>query len=282
MGKQAFEGPRSQVFHLDPADIVIIGLDTDDGPEHPLWDSRIDLPVVEETVHNMMAHGVLEPITVRKNGDVAEVIYGRQRVKHAREANRRLKKLGRKAIRVECKVRRGDADGKLVALGFSENHHRRDDTPLNQAKQAKRLLDMGYVEEEILAELSVSRPTFRRWMKLLELTAPVQRMVDSGKLSSVAAAKLADLPREEQEEKAKELVEAGAGTAAGAAAHARAKKTGGPVVQAPPRRVLRKVVAANAEYEEPPLDPEFIKGVRWAMGDLDARSIAGLRGLIED
>lgn len=45
MGKQALDAPRKQYWLLNPENLVIIGLDTNDGPEHPLWDTRIKLPI---------------------------------------------------------------------------------------------------------------------------------------------------------------------------------------------------------------------------------------------
>jgi hypothetical protein len=41
MPKQALDGTRINAFGMEPKDLVIVGFDTDDGPEHPLWDERV-------------------------------------------------------------------------------------------------------------------------------------------------------------------------------------------------------------------------------------------------
>jgi ParB family chromosome partitioning protein len=95
---QAIAGRRLNAFAVDPDNLIIIGLDTDDGPEHPLYDERVKLPLDESTVLNIMAIGVKEPVLVRKTDGNPEVVDGRRRTMHAREANRRLRELGEKTL----------------------------------------------------------------------------------------------------------------------------------------------------------------------------------------
>lgn len=68
MGGQAYDGKRMQAFLVGADEVVVVGLDTDDGAEHPLYDERVKDPVDEATVQSVMALGVLQPITVRKSG----------------------------------------------------------------------------------------------------------------------------------------------------------------------------------------------------------------------
>lgn len=48
---------RGQYFFCDPHTVTIIGLDTKDGPEHPLWDERINRPLDKNLVYDIQAHG---------------------------------------------------------------------------------------------------------------------------------------------------------------------------------------------------------------------------------
>lgn len=115
MAKQAFEGTRGSFYKMSPEDITVIGLDTKDDESHPLYDGRIHMPLEEDTVLNMMEHGVLVPIRVTKDGKSAIVIDGRRRVLHAREANRRLKKKGQPTIFVPVLPPDNDDDGRHMS-----------------------------------------------------------------------------------------------------------------------------------------------------------------------
>lgn len=83
---------KGNTLDFDPDDLTLV---TD--RSRPLYDERVHLPVSESMVLNIMFQGVLQPIEVSKNpetGDI-EVVTGHQRVKAAREANRRLREQGR-------------------------------------------------------------------------------------------------------------------------------------------------------------------------------------------
>src|SRR5512143_1919662 len=92
---------KRDAYMFDPEDLVLV---TDE--KSPLYDERVHLPVNEALVMNMLfapdgvPQGVLEPITAVRNPETGkvEVVVGRQRVKAAREANKRLKKRGEEPI----------------------------------------------------------------------------------------------------------------------------------------------------------------------------------------
>ncbi|WYX51237.1 hypothetical protein WJ977_00655 [Achromobacter xylosoxidans] len=71
-------------------------------PAHSLYDERIQLPLDEAITLNIMALGVREPILVWKDPETGKVLVvdGRQRVRHAIEANRRLAERGEPPILV--------------------------------------------------------------------------------------------------------------------------------------------------------------------------------------
>lgn len=285
MAKQALKGSRLNTFAMDPEDLVIIGIDTDDGSEHPLYDDRIKLPLDEALVLNIMAHGVLETVSVRKNGDAPEVVYGRQRVRAAREANKRLKKQGSKPIKIPVSVRRGK-DTQMFGVMVSENEHRRDDGPLEKAEKLRRYLDMGGTEEEAAIDFGVTPTSIRNWLKLLDLEASVRKAVEKGIISASAAGKLAPLSREEQKAALAEVIEKSGGKATTKAAGGAVKKAKGEEAHtAPGKRLIRKVVAIHGELVadgEEGLPEDFIRGVRWAIGELSESSIKGLTAIVAE
>src|SRR3989337_1776752 len=104
MSKSAIDAPRANLFLVDPDDLVVIGLDTNAKSlnDHYLFDATVREPIDETLVASIMTHGIIQPITVQKDGDKILVVAGRRRVRHAREANVRLKKAGAPPVSVPC------------------------------------------------------------------------------------------------------------------------------------------------------------------------------------
>ncbi len=261
MAKTAFDASRSNLYNINPDDIIIIGLDTEDGPEHPLYDERVKLPLDEALVLNIMHLGkVIEPITVRKNGQNAEVVVGRQRVRCAREANKRLKKQGCEPVYVPSIFERGD-DGRMFGFMISENEIRRADSLLIKAQKLQRYLGLGHSVEDAAVTFGVTPAAIRNWQSLLDLSKDVQKMVERGEISASAASKLAALPRDEQKAEAEKLVGSGKATTAQAnrAAQQRQGKEGGTV------RVGSKQIKEVLSTVKT-LHPEARKAMRWVLG----------------
>lgn len=212
--KKAFgaEG-RGELLLFDPNKLVIV---TD--KKHPLYDERVELPIDEGMVRNIMVYGVVEPIVVRKNGEqddgtpIVEVVDGRQRVKNAREANRRLEEEGKEAIRVSAVQKRGDNAG-LFGVMISANEIRQDDTPMTRARKLGRYLAMGRTEEEAAITFGCSGTTIKNYLLLLDAGEVVQKALEKGQISMVAAKKLAVLPEAERETALAAVIEAGGGQA---------------------------------------------------------------------
>lgn len=194
--KTSIDAPRGTHFHLDPSELIIIGLDTKDGPEHPLYDSRNALPLEEDRIANFAFYGVLKPVLVKKDGDRLLVIDGRQRVRYARAANKELKKRGEELLRVPVIVKKGD-DAHLFGVSRAANLHAVDDL-ITTARNAQRFLDMGRDISEVATTFGVSASTVRNWIAMLDLAPAVQAQVVAGEIGTVAAVQLAQLPAAEQ------------------------------------------------------------------------------------
>jgi ParB family chromosome partitioning protein len=287
MAKQALEGVRGNLFNMEPESLTIIGLDTKDGPEHPLYDPRIKLPLKEEMVLNIMHLGVFEPVLVRKNGAQVEVVDGRRRVMHAREANARLKKAGSEGLLVPTVSKRGD-DGHVFSISVSANEQRLDDTPMAKADKLRRMLDLGKSEDDAAVAFGVSKVAIKQWLKLLDLSAYVKNKVDKAEISASAAAKFADLSHDEQKEAVDKLIKetSGAGgkaTAKKASTASKKAKGNENAYDLPGKRTIKKVIEnSKLEGNEKILSEDQIKVLRWVIGDLGPASIKGLTGLMED
>jgi ParB family chromosome partitioning protein len=200
---------KRDAYMFDPDDLVIV---TD--PKSPLYDERAELPLDEALVLNIMfapdgvPQGVLEPALVARNtetGDV-EVIDGRQRVKAAREANKRLKKQGLEPIRVPAMVQRANGH-RLMGMLISANEHRQNDTPLGKAKKAQRYIDLGRGEDEVATLLGISKASVKNLLSLLDAPAAVRNAVEAGKITASDGYRLSKLEPAEAKEKVAELME---------------------------------------------------------------------------
>jgi ParB family chromosome partitioning protein len=265
-----------------PDDLIIIGHDTRDGAEHPLYDPRMKLPPDDAMVLNIMELGVLEPILARKNGAQTEVIDGRRRVINAREANKRLRARGEEELLVETKYKRGD-DGLLFGMSVSSNEIRLDDTPMAKADKARRLIDMGKSEEYAAKIFGVSVTAIKQWLKLLDLSAYVRNKVDKAEISASAAAKFADLSHAEQKEAVDSLLKETNGKATTAKATTAGKKAKGSdnAYDVPGKKIIKRVIA-NAKAAEGVLTEDEVKILRWVIGDIGPASIRGLTSLMEE
>jgi ParB family chromosome partitioning protein len=200
---------KRDAYMFDPEDLVLV---TDE--KSPLYDERVHLPVNEALVLNMLhapdgvPQGVLEPITVVRNPENGkiEVAVGRQRVKAAREANKRLKKKGMELIRVPAMIRRVNPHGAMGIL-ISENEHRQDDTPIGRAKKAQRYLELGRDEAEIAVLFGISQASVKNMLSLLDAPAAVRNAVEAGKISTSDGYKLARLEPAEAKDRVAELIE---------------------------------------------------------------------------
>lgn len=195
---------KTNMFLVEPEELILV---TD--KEHVLYDERVNNEVIESLVLNIMAHGVLEPIIVRRAGDKLEVVDGRHRVKAAIEANNRFRADGRKTLRVPCVIKVGK-DGDMYGILISTNEHRKDDGPLERAIKVKKYLDMGYTKKEAAVNFGVTEKSINEWLGLFKLAPMLWKAIEDGRLSATAAVPLCSLSHEEQE---KAYNEAGQGVA---------------------------------------------------------------------
>lgn len=261
MGKARYDAKRSDAFRFDPADVVIVGIDTDDGEGHHLYDSRIGLDLDEAMIRNIMAHGVKVPIIVTKIDGQPHVVDGRQRVRHAREANRRLVAEGEPPIRVPAVDEKGNERvQQLLAIGLNEL--RRADDVLVKAQKARRLSDRGYDIDEIAVAFGITAQTARQWLDIDGLAEPVKAKIADGSVSATAARQVAGMAPERQAEVIERAVERGETTVGAVKAQARAAK-GENVKRAPSKRELRAMLESAGDTDEP-----VLLGIRLALGDV--------------
>jgi len=216
MAKTAIEGAeRGTTFRVDPEKLVIIGRDTNDGPEHPLYQKARALREPDENiVQGIMEMGVIVPITARKNkdkGDRIEVIDGRGRVIDAREANKRLIARGDrpKLVEVTLQNRKTSDIGAVVMVS---NMHRLDVDLWTVAEDCAQQQAAGHSLETIALWCKRSGPDGAQWVadtiKILDVIPEIRVEIQAGTIPRTAAVKLAKLTSEEQREALANMVAA--------------------------------------------------------------------------
>jgi ParB/RepB/Spo0J family partition protein len=221
-----------------------------------------------------MTNGVLEPILVRKGPlGKPEVINGRQRVRCAREANRRLVAMGSPKLRVPAVVRR-DEDSTVFGIAVSANELHQGDQVMAKAIKVQRYLNMGHTEDEAAIQFGVSTTSIDNWLKLLELAPAVKEAVAAGKIRASAAQQLHGLTFDAQKAALDKLLGSGEKPTQRNVKNERPEDRNVP----PPRRLLNRIVVAKVANQH--VDANVLLGIRYAMGLVKPDRVAGLSALI--
>jgi ParB family transcriptional regulator, chromosome partitioning protein len=161
-----------------------------------------DEDALAELVTSIKEVGLLQPVVVRQTGPTAyELIMGERRWRACREAG---------LDRIPAIVRATD-DEKLLLDALLENLHRAQLNPLEEAAAYDQLLqDFSCTHEQLADRIGRSRSQVSNTLRLLKLSAPVQRRVAAGVLSAGHARALLSLDDvQEQDRLAQRIVAEG-------------------------------------------------------------------------
>lgn len=144
---------------------------------------------LEELSESIRAHGVLQPLLVRKDGDGYEIIAGERRYQASKIA-------GLEEVPVVIK----DVDDQeMLQLALIENLQRSDLNPIEEAKGYRQLIKASGMTQETLSKaVSKSRSTITNSLRLLDLPQRVQDLLFEGKLTAGHARAILAVPFEEQ------------------------------------------------------------------------------------
>lgn len=151
-----------------------------------------------ELSESIKEHGVIQPIVVRQIDDKYEIIAGERRYKASLMAGKQTIP----AIITDL----NDRDSAEVAL--IENVQRKDLTPIEEAVSYKKILDMGYLTQEALADkLGKTQSTIANKLRLLNLDEDVQEALLEEQISERHARSLLRLPIDMQAEVAHKIIQ---------------------------------------------------------------------------
>ncbi|MGM9882199.1 MAG: ParB/RepB/Spo0J family partition protein [Bacilli bacterium] len=124
-----------------------------------------DEEALNELANSIKEHGIIQPLILRDLGSKYEIIAGERRYKAATLAGL-----------TEVPAIIGSMDDQTSAeLALIENIQRKDLSAIEEAKSYKKILDMGNLTQEVLAQrMGKSQSTIANKMRLLTLTNEVQ------------------------------------------------------------------------------------------------------------
>lgn len=131
---------------------------------------------LRELADSISEVGLLQPIVVRRLDDARyELIMGERRWRAHRMA-------GKETIPA---IIRATDDDHMLRDALLENLHRSQLNPLEEAAAYQQLMDdFGCTQDELSRRIKRSRPQISNTIRLLKLSAPVQRRVAAGVLSA--------------------------------------------------------------------------------------------------
>ena len=153
---------------------------------------KFDQSSINDLALSIKRHGVIQPIVVRQIGTKYEIIAGERRYKASVLA-------GKKSIPAIISEL---SDKDSVEIALIENVQREDLTPIEKAISYKKILDMGYIKQEELAQkVGKSQSTIANTLRLLNLTDEVQEALLENKISERHARSLLKVKEEDKQVK---------------------------------------------------------------------------------
>ncbi|MDA8233729.1 MAG: ParB/RepB/Spo0J family partition protein [Clostridia bacterium] len=129
---------------------------------------------LNELAQSIREYGVVQPIIVREVEDFYEIIAGERRW-------RACQKAGLSEIPAIIKTFN---DQELTEIALIENIQRENLNPIEEAMAYRRLIkEFGLTQEQLSQKIGKSRPFIANLLRLLNLPAAIQEMVEVGSLT---------------------------------------------------------------------------------------------------
>jgi ParB family transcriptional regulator, chromosome partitioning protein len=158
--------PSEGFLHVD-IDLI------DPSPYQPRTRFRED--ALEELAQSIRSSGIVQPLVVRRHSQRYQLIAGERRWRAAQRAEMH-------SVPV---VVRDVPEGMAMEMTLVENLQREDLNPIEQAHAFQRLTDEFQLTQEQVAERTgKDRTTIANAVRLLKLEAPIQELVEEGKVTA--------------------------------------------------------------------------------------------------
>jgi len=139
---------------------------------------------LQELASSIRIHGIVQPLVVRRVQDKFEIIAGERRFKASQL-------LGLNAV--PCIIVELD-DNESAEVAVIENTHRRDLSPIEEAKSYKKILDKHYLtQDQLSSRMGIAQSTLANKLRLLTLDEAVQEALQKNQISERHARSLLKL-----------------------------------------------------------------------------------------
>ena len=198
----------------------------------------IEEPQLEELAQSIRAHGVLQPVLVRRVEGRFEIVAGERRWRAAQRAG---------LLKVPVVVR-DVPDDQLLQVALIENIQRENLNAIEEAQAYRRLADEANLsQEEIATSVGKDRATIANYIRLLRLPAEVRNDLASGTLSMGHARALLGLQDETGQRRiAREVVSRGLSVRE---TESLIRREVTPAVAPPPRKIDPNTRAAEEQLK---------------------------------
>lgn len=160
----------------------------DPGEEQPR--KQFDQEKLETLAESIRAHGVVQPVIVRKQGDRYALVAGERRWRASRLAG--LKSIP--AIVKEYSSR------DVMEIALIENLQREDLNPIEEGEAFQRLMnDYGMTQEDVAKVVGRSRSAVANTVRMLSLPTKIRSFLIDGSLTSGHARALVAIAEEERQ-----------------------------------------------------------------------------------
>jgi len=169
------------------------------GPMQPR--TRFDEASLESLAESIRAHGIVQPLLVRRRGEGFELIAGERRWRAAKLAG---------LARVPVVVKEVP-DESLLEIALIENIQRENLNPIEEALAYKKLIEtVGLTQEALASRVGRDRSYITNYLRLLRLPDDVQQLVIEGRLSTGHARALLALDLLDQQRRiARQIIDGG-------------------------------------------------------------------------
>ena len=145
---------------------------------------EFDPVALQELASSIRIHGIVQPLVVRRVQDKFEIIAGERRFKASQL-------IGLNAV--PCIIVDID-DNESAEVAVIENTHRKDLSPIEEAKSYKKILDKHYLtQDQLSSRMGIAQSTLANKLRLLTLDEAVQEALQKNQISERHARSLLKL-----------------------------------------------------------------------------------------
>lgn len=153
-----------------------------------------DEDALEELTNSIIENGVIQPVTVSRDGEGYQLISGERRLRAVRKAGFKF---------IPGYIIEAHEDAGKLELALIENIQREDLNAVEIALALKSLITTcDLTQDEVAQKVGKNRSTISNFLRLLRLPAPIQESIRRKEISSGHARALVNLPNQRQQVKA--------------------------------------------------------------------------------